>query len=92
MKCAKKDRPKVAAFEQSRPGASRGQKERAAADPAGICRACAENHLQDYYTKFSGKCKPQSGRGRGCPPHVRMGTRIDHNRDRLADRPAVPAD
>ena len=92
MKCAKKDRPKVAAFEQSRPGASRGQKERAAADPAGICRACAENQLQNYYIKFSAKCKPQSGRGRRCLPRVRMGTRINRDRDRLAHRPAVPAD
>ena len=33
-------------------------------------RACAENHYCNYYTKFPAKCKPQSGRGRGCPPHV----------------------
>ena len=49
-------------------------------------RACAENHCCNYYTKFPAKCKPQSGRGRGCPPHV-LGAYAYDNRSRLADRP-----
>ena len=91
MKRAKKDRPKAGTFEQSRPGASRGQKERAAADPAGICRACAENHYCNYYTKFSAECKPQSGRGRRCPPHV-LGHAADLYRGGGAGEPARPPD
>lgn len=31
-------------------------------------KACAENLSQNDYIKFSAKCKPQSGRGRRCPP------------------------
>ena len=49
-------------------------------------KACAENFTQDYYIKFSTECKPQSGRGRGCPPHV-LGAYAYDNRSRLADRP-----
>lgn len=48
--------------------ASRGQKERAAADPTGICRACAENHCKAIIPDSREKASPNLDEEGGDPP------------------------